>query len=95
MRTTTKLAIAGGGMITALVMTASPAHAGPGDCEAFNQVGDQTGLWGPYDCADWDIHPDTVLIIRPGAEPAEPITRDDLPTLIDLNGPPQGQVTHR
>ncbi|WIM98354.1 pentapeptide repeat-containing protein [Actinoplanes oblitus] len=73
MRTTMRLAVAGGGLLAALAMTAGPAQAQPpGDpdgvkagCETFNRVGARFGLWDHYDCSSWraDQH-DSVTVVR-------------------------------
>ncbi|GIE85156.1 hypothetical protein [Actinoplanes regularis] len=61
MRTATKLAVVGGGILTALAMTAGPAQARSttvnpdvqAACNDYNRIGAATGLWGPADCANW------------------------------------------
>ncbi|BCJ45694.1 hypothetical protein GCM10010168_58850 [Actinoplanes ianthinogenes] len=76
MNTTTRLAVAGGGMLVTLVMTAGAAQAAPaGDrddvkaaCETFNRVGAQTGLWEHHDCSSWraDQHASVTIVRQNG-----------------------------
>ncbi|AEV82896.1 hypothetical protein ACWT_1877 [Actinoplanes sp. SE50] len=88
MRTATKLAVIGGGALTALAMTALPAQAGGkpdtgSACADFNRIGAETGLWGRYDCADWRVdHSDRVLIVRHHG--AATVRVDDRWPVIDI-----------
>jgi hypothetical protein len=76
MRTATKLAVIGGGMLAALTMTAGPAQADPrGDpdvragCANFNYIGAQTGLWPRFSCTNWRANRNSTVVITGNGGP--------------------------
>ncbi|GAA4600439.1 hypothetical protein BJY16_003527 [Actinoplanes octamycinicus] len=97
MRTTTRLAVAGGGLLAALAVTAGPAQAGPPDdrddvkaaCATFNRVGAETGLWDRHDCSSWRAdNRHTVVTVRQNGSTVVRQTTTDRGVDLDFQGWP-------